>query len=188
MNDLPLAVRDDRRRIAARGNHSAGAPELLLDAGCYAVNRGCSAVDDAAFHAVNGVLSDDCFRRLETDHRQLRGSARERIERYAHAGNNHAAAEGSGFIDDGKRRRRTHIHGDDGKRIFMRCRDRIRHAVTAERRRIVHLNFQSGFYTGADNHRLSPDCPQDGFPHRLRHGRNDRRNDAAIKIRILHMI
>ena len=75
-----MAVWDDDFGKASGRDEGTGLAHFLLNPVNDTVDTACSAVDNAAAHAVDGIGADHLFRRIKADLRQLRGAGRQRIQ------------------------------------------------------------------------------------------------------------
>ena len=179
--DLPLAVRDDDLREAARRDDRAGSPDFLLDAFDYAIDAGGCAVDDSALHTVNRVGADHTPGRIETDLWKLAGPGGEGIERNPQPRDDHAAEKVLILVDRRDRRRSPHVDDDQRTWVFVDGCDGICDPVASELGRVVQHDLQAGPDARADDHDRLPGQPHHRVLHRMCHRRNDGRDNSALE-------
>ena len=124
-DDVLLAVGDDLLCESAGGDDRGLLAELFLDAVDDAVQGGSAAVENAALHALDGVLPDDVLRCVDADAAELRGTRGEGIERNADTRQDHTADVLLLTVDDGNRGRGTHVDHDERYRILMEAGDGV---------------------------------------------------------------
>ena len=148
----------------------------------------CIAVNHTAFHAFNGIFSNDALRCFNTDSAKLRSTGCKGIQGHSHSGKNHASHIMLLLIYHAYRTCSSHINNCQWKRIFMNSCNCICYKICSKLSGIIHQDIQSCFYTWSQYHRF---FFQNLFSCKL-HGignlRYYRGNNAAFNINPLNMI
>ena len=101
------------------------------------------AVQNSAFHTINGILSDYFFRRFNADAAELGRSCSECIQGYAHARKDHAAYIIFLIIYHRDCRSRSHIKYNKRNRILCDPCHRICHQIRSKLSRVVHHDVKA---------------------------------------------
>ena len=119
----------DGARHAASGNDVGFAVkggQQLVD---KPINHGCSAVNDAALHTLEGVATNQMLRLLDGDGGQLRGASAQSVHRGFNAGDDDATAEHPVFVDNADGGSCAKIDDDGGHTIAAGSADGVGQSV-----------------------------------------------------------